>query len=235
MKQLKTAILNLLFPVNCGVCNGEVDINNKYGVCRKCRENIEIINSRGCKYCGKPVNTDDMFCDLCKGKKSKIDKINTVCYYKDNIKILIKNFKFNNRQYLGKILGELVLNLYKLRLKDEKIDLILGVPLSSIRKKTRGYNQAEILVKYLSKKTGISTGKKLLIRTHDTNPQYTLSRIERFKNIRGAFKASEKVARKNILLIDDIATTGATLQSCAEALKKANAENIYAMVIAHGK
>lgn len=227
-------VLNLLFPVNCGSCGGKVEVSSSLGVCRQCINNLEISNSDACGYCGRPIDNVVGFCSSCIDGSSNIDKIYTSCYYRNNIKNLIINFKFRNRKYLGRLLAELLIDVYKKRFTDE-VDLIVPLPLSPSRTRERGYNQAEILCRYFSKKTGIKMSKKMLWRTKNTLAQSSLSRRQRFRNMEKAFKASNKAEGLRILLIDDVATTGATLQNAASALRKAGASEVYGLVVAHGK
>lgn len=228
------SLLNLLFPVECSACSGKVENSNRFGVCYNCIKSLEIVNSYGCRYCGKPVQDVHLFCASCLDKKSNIETIYTACYYKDNIKKIIINFKYNERSYLGELLGKLLVDLYSIKFIGNS-DMIIPIPLYPSKRKSRGYNQSEILANYFSKKLGIKLKVKLLKRIRQTEPQYNLTRAERFKNIRGAFLASSKVREKTVILIDDVSTTGATLQNSAKALKKAGAKKIYAIVVAHGK
>ncbi len=227
------AVTNTLFPVSCCGCEGTVEKDNKYGICSTCMSRIEKINVIGCKYCGKPVNARDVLCSTCHGKKSSVDMFYTSCYYGGIIKNIIKRFKYGNGRYLSLILGEIIIDLFNSI--DENIDCMVPIPLSSARKRERGYNQAEILAGFISKNSGLKMSNKYIKRIKNTKPQSALKRNERFQNIKGVFRASPKVKGKTILIIDDIATTGATIQNAAAALKTAGCSNVMALVAAHGK
>ncbi|MFH1416253.1 MAG: ComF family protein [Elusimicrobiota bacterium] len=229
------AVINLLFPVNCVSCGNRIRLNNPYGVCGECIGKLSLTNSRSCRYCGRPVRTLEGYCTVCSAKKSQINNFYTIGYYEDIIKILISNFKYNNKRYLGRILGDLMFNIFRSRIIKDNIEVIIPVPLSSARKRERGYNQVEILARHLEKKTRIKYMGNIIKRNRDTNPQYRLTRRERFSNLQGAFSISGKLEGQAVLLIDDIATTGATLQSMASCLKKAGAGKVHALVLAHGR
>ncbi|MFC2062143.1 ComF family protein [Elusimicrobiota bacterium] len=226
--------MNMLFPVSCSVCNGDIRYNNRFGVCKGCLESLEIVNSYACRYCGRPVDNMREFCRFCFDKRTLIKSIYTACYYKGNAKKLIKDFKYSNKRYLGKLLSKLLVKLYKTSFK-EKASLVVPIPLHKHKKRDRGYNQAEVLGKYFSAEAKLKFNNKLLVRKKQTNPQYDLTRSERFKNVENAFESSGEIKNKNIILIDDVATTGATLQNAAGALNDAGAGSIFALIVAHGQ
>ncbi len=115
-------------------------------------------------------------------------------------------------------------------------NLIIPVPLHRIKLRERGFNQTEHLGRHLSRAAGIKFAPRALWRVKNTAPQYTKDREERFLNLKDAFRADKKkVGRRSILLIDDVSTTGATMQAAAKALKKAFAARVAALVLAHGR
>ncbi len=228
-------IRDLLLPAECAVCGSDTTGSGADGVCRVCLADIDILNLRGCNFCGRPLLKEKKFCSHCTELATSTDGIYTAAYYKDNIKDIIKAFKYGGKKYLVNYLGELIFGLYREFLPDAVIDRLIYMPMHRVKKRSRGYNQAELLSDYLSGKTGIKKTGRYLKRVKNTAPQYNLSRKERLENLSEAFKASKKAREKNIILIDDVATTGATIQSAARELKKKGASRIYALVAAHGK
>ncbi|MDA3792520.1 MAG: ComF family protein [Elusimicrobia bacterium] len=228
-------IRDLLLPAECSVCGGNTGSSVMDGVCPDCLKNIEIINADGCRFCGRPVPDSDDVCRRCLRLEVFTDGIYTAAYYKEGIRDIIKDFKYSGKRYLGKYLGELIFGLYREFLENSDIDKIICLPMHRAKKQERGYNQAEILAGYLSKKTGIKKSGNYLKRVKKTVPQYNLSRHDRLENLSGAFKASKKAYGKHIIMIDDVATTGATIQNAARCLKNTGALRIYALVVAHGK
>ncbi len=230
-------LLNLLLPVSCGVCGKNLNFKESY-ICKNCFTNLEIVNLQGCRFCGKleRIETENgFFCSMCAGSFSEIDEIFTACRYGDNIKKLIINFKYNNKRYLGGTLAGLLVKLYFVNNISDS-DIVTGIPLSTARFRERGYNQSEILAKSFSKKTQIKLNKQILNRKKSTLIQVDLNRKDRLKNMESAFwfVGRKKIKGKKIILIDDVATTGATLQNAAKVLKNAGAEKITVLIIAHG-
>ncbi|MBN2407593.1 MAG: ComF family protein [Elusimicrobia bacterium] len=227
-------LLNIFFPVECTVCGGGLGASGNPGICGRCRGRLEIINSFGCRFCGRPVHSGGISCESCRKLKPYIKNFYTACYYTENIKKIIIYFKYKNRKYLKSALAGILRDLY-LQKSDGAPDIVVPVPLYRKRRKERGFNQVELLVKEFSESTGIAMGRKdVLERITDTVPQSSLKRKERFSNMQDVFRASEGVKGKRIMIIDDVATTGATVQNAAKALMKAGAVQVDAMVVAHG-
>jgi len=227
-------IKNLIFPVNCGSCGEPLNLTNADCICPDCESELETVFSDGCCFCGRPLETEGILCRTCRGKTYYTDGFFTACRYEGNIRNLIVNFKFNGRKYLGKILGKILAETFLSKI-NENFDYIVPVPLSKKRLKERGYNQSYVLSKSVSEASGIEINAALLKRKKHTLPQTDLKRNQRFENIKEAFFADSKASNKKILLIDDVATTGATVQSAVSALKRESAEKVTALVLAHGK
>ncbi|MFW6133948.1 MAG: ComF family protein [Elusimicrobiota bacterium] len=232
---MKKYLLNLLFPVSCIICDN-FELKSSRGLCKLCHEKLdsELINSRSCKYCGRPLQANEELCFMCKDKISSADGFFTAGYYEGILKQVIKHFKYKRKIFLKHIAGEILIRLY-MDACVEEIDAIIPVSLSKKRKKFRGYNQSELLAGYLSKKTGIKLKKNVLKRKKETQPQVKLDREKRFSNLKEAFVCSDWVKGKNILLVDDVSTTGATIQNSSIALKSAGADKVFVLILAHGK
>ncbi|MFA7244249.1 MAG: ComF family protein [Patescibacteria group bacterium] len=149
-------------------------------------------------------------------------------------KEIIHHLKYSGFVDLAGILGELLVERLLLEAIPDNC-VIVSVPLSLKRKAERGFNQSELIGKYVSNKLGIP-GCDALSRIKDQKPQATLKRNERLSNLTGVFRVEddEFVHGKNVLLIDDVATTGTTLNECAKVLKAAGAKKVYGVVVAHG-
>ncbi len=226
--------INLILPVECGGCGGRVNPKKINGLCSTCFKNIEVLNNNCCNYCGKPVKEGLTFCPKCWEMSSYTDRFLTACYYRGPIKNIIKNLKYKNRGYLANILSEILFNRYSKIVKPE-FDLIVPVPLHAGKLEKRGYNQAALIAKNLSKKTKIPLANSIVKRVKTTKPQYQLTRKERIKNLKNAFRSTKILHGERVLLIDDVATTGSTVQNCASVIVKAGSGKVSALVIAHGK
>lgn len=187
--------------------------------------------SNNCIIC----NAEDFvgICPLCKSKIKRIenqDKILSYGYYGGILKELILAFKYDRNFTAGNVISELLLDfIYK---NGVKFDVIYYVPMTKASIKKRGFNQCEIIAKNLSKSLNVPISNSL-IKIKDTREQKTLSKEGRYKNIKGAFKIRKNNSLyKNILLIDDVVTTGATLLECKKVLENFNIEEITILTIA---
>jgi len=158
-----------------------------------------------------------------------IDGIRGVGYLRGPLKRAIYQFKYRQKRKLALPLADL---MYHYLLENPlPADLLVPVPLHMDRLRERGYNQAALLAWELSERSGLPVEEESLVRIRETAPQVALKAGERRKNIRGAFRGQgEKLNDKQVLLIDDVCTTGATLEACAEALREKGARSVWALV-----
>lgn len=211
-------ILNLLYPNVCGFCN---KISNE-ALCKKCElmiKEYEIKEKENYK-----VENGKMYFDECFSLLS----------YKGIVREAFIKYKFQNKAYLYKTFSKIVLKNEKICGFLKKYDIIIPVPVHKERKNKRGYNQTELIAKEISRKLNIELQKNVLIKIVNSKPQSELSKTERKYNIKDAFKVQnlQKIKGKNILIFDDIYTTGSTVNECAKLLKKAGANKIGVLTIA---
>lgn len=198
--------------------------------------------------CGRPVEND--LCNKCKKELKKQEFIRIEDYtsngdlffselmylyaYDGIIRNLILKYKFQEKIYLYKIFLKNLKNNKKLYLFLKKYDIIIPVPISQKRMKQRGYNQSALLAQLISKDFNIIYDDTCLFKVKHTNPQSTLNKEERTKNVENVYsvKNQKKIINKNILLIDDIYTTGNTVNECSKVLKKAGINNIGILTLA---
>jgi len=237
--QLKKFFLDTLFPIYCISCS-------KYGkwVCNHCLEKISINIEQVCPLCNKSITPDGKTCFDCKRKYS-IDGVLVSSSYKLNKKktFIAKLVHYYKYRFISKLSVPLGKILKKTLLQSDLPlpDIIIPVPLHPRRMRWRGFNQAELLSDYLGKYTTVGLEiivlKDVLLRNKYTIPQMEIKNYcQRRNNIKGSFslnkKYSKKIKGKNILLVDDIATTGSTLFECAKVLKQKNAKKVYGIVLA---
>lgn len=206
-------VLNLFFPPVCGIC-GKLDDN---WLCDKC--NSEMKNKR----------------------KSLILKQNNKYYNElafeflyEDIRTLILQYKFNNKAYLSNTFVKLLLQNNILCDKLKLYDIIIPVPMSKNKKANRGYNQTELISKKIAEKLNIEYKNKCLIKNKTNKTQSSLKEKQRFENVKDVFGIENKniIKNKNVIIFDDIVTTGATVNECAKVLKKAGAKTILVLAIA---
>jgi competence protein ComFC len=188
-----------------------------------------VVKNAKCVYCRRDVPGPEEVCPACLKKQEQL--LNKTGFYGNYLYVfeysgivrkLIHNFKYNDMPFLGVYMAARMAAY--LNAADVKFDLITYVPIHENRLKWRGFDQSEMLAGYLGAEMGIPC-KRLLRRTRDTVPQFDLSRKERQKNMKGAFCAEGKLSLKGkkVLLIDDVCTTGSTIDACSAILEKSGA------------
>jgi competence protein ComFC len=217
--------LDWLFPPLCAGCG-----ISKTRWCIDCTRKCELIKPPGCPKCGRP-GVFYSTCDLCNSTKPVYTKLRSWAVYNGPIRNAIHRLKYGRDIALGEILAIFLLRLCQ---KQEwMVDLIVPVPLSYDRMTMRGYNQASLLAKPLAHKLDVNYSDTILFRDRDTRSQVGLSAQERKNNVWGAFRAQKDLlVDKNILLVDDVITTGSTLNACAEALLLEGAQNVFCVTLA---
>lgn len=243
LQNTKKFILDTLFPISCISCGCD-DV----WFCEKCLVDFKFLPNQVCPQCEKITTDQGQLCKSCKINSFGLDGLLIASNYKDNnIAKLVHLFKYNFIEDLHFPLGKI---LTKTILKNDLPlpNLIIPVPLHKRRLRFRGFNQAELLARHLS--VNIAPGLEipvisdLLIRTKYTPPQMKIKKYSaRQENIRDAFEINTKkghqaslwtpsVQNKNILLVDDVATTGATIFECAKILKKNGAKKVFGIALA---
>lgn len=238
LKDLKEVFLEALFPSNghCIFCNALLIFeNNPY--CEDCGHHIYWIGKGACEKCGKQeVVSGTNLCNDCSNNAHYYDQGIALFTYDREGKKIIQEIKFEGNKKLAKWLGEKLGEKLK-TMPWEPIDMILPIPLHSNRLDERGFNQSMEISKGILTDTKHFLYEDVLIRIKDTPHQTDLSKRDRQKNIQGAFRIQQEevIKDKIILLIDDVYTTGATMNACAETLQKAGAKKIYFAVAAIGR
>ena len=189
-----------------------------------------------CEQCWFELETQTPLIGFCKLNSDMQGRLTIVsgAQYENSLRDLIGRFKYEGDKLLAVDLTFMMLNAWSLlkeHIPAQKL-LIVPVPLHKQRQRNRGFNQAELLARKLSSVTGIAC-KKSLKRTFSTKPQQTLGRQERLRNVKGAFRANLKdVVNRNVILVDDVCTSGATLVECAEELLRSGAASVVAITVA---
>lgn len=236
VKPFFTALLDVILPPICHICHSFIPNANTLHICPACRDNLPLALSPLCPVCGIPfIGTgEDHRCGACLANPPHFDTARAPFLYEGPIRDLIHSFKYSQKTHLRNPLALLTLEEAGVFLLDRKPHLIVPVPLHRSRLRQRGFNQAVLLGRVLSHHLSLPMLTDALVRTRPTEPQIALSAAERRTNVKGAF-AIHKAARivgKRILLLDDVMTTGSTMDECAKELKKAGADTVIAVTIA---
>ena len=226
-------MLDVIFPRTCPVC-GKALVASEQLVCDLCKRKATLITEPTCRRCGKSIaKTSDEYCFDCK-KRGEVhyDKGFAVWEYDKYMKESVARFKYSGRREYGDYFVSEVLYHYGSQLKQLELDAILPIPLHKEKQRFRGFNQAEILARVIGKKLGIPVIPEMLVRNKKTLPQKDLSAAERLKNLSGAFAAGEiPEGIRSVILVDDIYTTGSTIEACARALRASGISRVYFVVI----
>ena len=238
-----SALLNIVFPPRCAVCSDYIAIGRKpfniSWLCDKCIEDVNFISSPLCSICGIPFPKggieEDHPCGNCIITPPAFERAMAVFVYDGSIIKAIHDFKYGNKSYLSRSFGELLAEKVKKHIHyNDHTLLVVPVPLSNKRLRLRGYNQSALLAGYIAKKLNLVIDYDSLIRIRDTVPQTELKKKERMKNLINAFTVSNsnKIKDHKIILVDDVYTTGSTLEECSKTLKKAGARKVSCLSIA---
>ena len=173
-------------------------------------------------------------CRLCLANFYAFDRARSFALYNDALAGAILLLKYEEVTRLGNWFAEKLAEVVQKAGEDYRADAIVPVPLHPDRRRERGYNQAELIAKPLARQLGLKLGSYLLMRTKPRPPQLVLSRSEHWKSVRGAYATRKgvRVDKLRILLVDDVLTTGATLDACARVLKKAGAASVLGLTVA---
>ena len=223
------SIIDLFFPrqVKCIFCSSET---KEFGICDKCYESLPFLTSPICHNCGGKLIGKGKVCIECKGRHFDFDRSFAVLSYEGDVQDKIISFKQNGNKYIGETFAWLIDRKFHELYLD--IDIIIPVPISEERTKERGFNQSEVLCVELLSTGLVDTG--VIKRVVDTPHQTGLSRENRENNLKDCFKVidKKKIKGKNVLLIDDIYTTGSTLNECSKTLKKNGVNKVFALCLA---
>lgn len=234
LQSLVWVMTDLAFPRHCQVCLGVMPHENRTYLCEACGSSIRSIRDSACQGCAKDYpGLERLICPNCLRQKHFYESCYAVSIYEGSLRDLLQSFKFSRAEYLAFTLQRIFLEGAK-RLDWEKIDLIVPVPLHRRKLKERGFNQSLVLAQALAASHGRKLLSRELIRTKYSQGQTLQDKKARLENIRGSFKVrrTEKIKDKRVLLVDDVLTTGATIQECARVLKEAGAKSVIVLVLA---
>jgi ComF family protein len=224
--KLGEVALNFLFPHRCIGCGREGEL-----ICSSCLINLPRIVPPVCPRCGRPQSSS-ILCPDCVKRQSYIDGIRSSYRFEGVIRQAIHQFKYRNLRSLATPLAQLISNY----LKSYPIpgDILIPVPIHKRRMRERGYNQSLLLAKKLGKLTDLPAIENCLVRRIQSPPQARSASVEeRHSNVAYAFVCNDSLINgRQVLLIDDVATSGATLDACAKALKATGASSVWGLTLA---
>jgi ComF family protein len=233
-------ILDFVIPPHCSIC-GRSLVRTEKAICDECFNSIAIIVPPFCQRCGRPGEGN--VCNDCIIQPHVFTRARALGRYSEVLKNLVLLFKGRRKVSIGRRLGQLLGTLVRGDEVLSRADIIIPVPLYHVARRRRGYNQCEILSREISEITGIPTTTDALVQVRPTRPQksFSISRLSsaeqmsmRKSNVEGAFSVRHpaSIADRRVIIVDDVCTTGATLDECAREIRLAGATEVYAAIVA---
>ena len=232
------AIINLFYPAVCRICSKKLEEFDR-NICTNCSKELTERLPPFCLRCGRQLKGDDelkTICADCENDTPHFDRAWSACHYEGALKNLIHDFKYKKITSLSKDFAILTINFMKKYNIGKESQIILSVPMHPRKLFKREVNHADILARTIGKGLGIAYSGSVLKKIKNTPPQSKLKREDRIKNLQSSFslKNSSLISGRNILLVDDLFTTGSTVNECAMLLKNSGAGRVEVITLARG-
>ncbi|MCL2864019.1 MAG: ComF family protein [Lachnospiraceae bacterium] len=223
----------MIYPRVCPFCE-EIE---KAGICSSCRKTLKYIKGAYCYSCGRSMHAlEQEYCRDCQKKNFAYDQGRSLWLHQGQVAHAIYQFKFHNKRDFGRIFAMELNREFVATIKAWGIEEIIPIPLHATKQKSRGYNQSAVIADYLGEMWDLPVNHNKVFRICKTKPQKTLDAKGRIENLKHAFGVSKKEqVYKNILLIDDIYTTGSTIHQVAKLLKIGGAKKVYFLSVSIGQ
>ncbi len=229
--------MRLLFPKNCVCCQRVLPFQKRRGgICDACSPKVFFTGNYTCNRCGKPLRVPfESLCKDCKKRSHAFIRGRALFVYSGPMKMAMYRFKYSNCRYMGDYFGKVAVEKYGKWLGEMAPDGIVPVPMYEGKRRLRGYNQAEVFGRALSKEIGVPLYGDFLIRKKNTLPQKGLNHRKRQENLKNAFKIKEIDVKLNcVLIVDDIYTTGTTIDEVTRILLDYGVQRVYFLTICIG-
>lgn len=233
-------LCSFFYPGRCPVCDGVLPVGVQ-GACGLCGTLLEYVQEPMCKKCGKPLQSgEEEFCMDCRGREASFECGYGLWVYDSAMKASIGRFKYRGRREYAGYYAQEMYRQYGGWIEQTGAQALIPVPVHRKRYRKRGYNQAALIARQLGRLSGIPVREQLLLRCRDTLPQKELSVKERRENLKNAFLLNNLPEELNqipecAILVDDIYTTGCTLEACARVLRDAGVHRVYFLCACIGK
>jgi len=234
------ALASVLIPAPCGVCGELLESGQRIPICAPCLAQFQPIAWHLCEHCGRPILSDfaaeisPLLCHMCRRGLYDFDFARSFAPYGTVASRAILMLKYEQVIALGAWFAHRLAELVRANPGGYAADVVVPVPLHAARFRERGYNQAELIARPLARLLGLPFRSYLLVRTKPRPDKLKLSTRERWTTVRGAYATREgtQVDKLRVLLVDDVFTTGATLDACSRALRKAGAVRVAGLTVA---
>lgn len=232
-------VLDIFYPRHCAVCDRLLPIKEKY-ICHGCEKFLKYTGEDYCLKCGRPVDDAREYCPACQRKEVSFCSGRSLFLYDAKLKESIIRFKYHGRQEYAAFYADEMYRAFGKWIEKCCPDALIPVPIHKERYRKRGYNQAEVLARELGRCSGVPVLSEYLIRVKNTLPQKELSEKERVQNLKEAFyvrKMTQELYKNMncVIIIDDIYTTGSTMEACAKVLREEGIRTVYFLCISTGQ
>ncbi len=233
--KITDVMLDMVFPRHCPVCDDILPFGGGL-ICDDCREKTLFVTEPRCMICGRKLDSDRKeYCRDCLNVRHPFDRAVSVFIYNDALQEAVFRFKYGGRREYASFFAESIFRYLGREISSFMAEALIPVPIHRDKLKTRGFNQAGLIAGRLSALTGIPVEKDLVIRVKATRPQKGLNREERRKNLKRAFKLTRNdVKLTKVIIIDDIYTTGSTVDEMSLLLKRAGVSEVYVVTVCSG-
>jgi len=240
LAELNDALISVFFPAGCRICHKLLTTASRVPICEECLSSFVRVPSFACDICGRPLvgfgspHGQPLLCPACQDHTYAFERARSFALYEGALVKAILLLKFEQIQPLGVWFAERLGEIVGSEKEALAADVVVPVPLHRQREKERGYNQAALLSKPLAKRLRLPHKAVLLMRTRPRPDKHILSLEERWESVRGAFatRPGSQVDNQRVLLVDDVLTTGATLDACSRALREAGAKSVVGLTVA---
>ena len=235
MRKIIQEVIDILFPRRCPFCDTIVTPEEE--ICSACRKKITYIQEPVCKKCGQLIADERQeYCYDCSRKSHTYHSGKAVFVYQGVVKQSLYRFKYGNKREYALCYGNEAVRLWGEWILSKQVDAIVPIPLHKKRQRSRGYNQAELFAKVVGQQLDIPVRTDVVFRTVNTAPQKNLDDRQRKKNLKKAFTISQNIVQlKKILLVDDIYTTGSTVEAVTQQLRAAGVKEVYVLCVSIGR
>ena len=234
MRKTAEFLLDMLYPKKCPLCHEALKDRNQL-LCGKCAEKIRPFSGALCMKCGKPVKMEEEYCPVCRADGHYFTEGRSIFFYGEAWRQSLVRFKYYGCREYGDFYAKAMSVYGRKYLERWKPQLIVPVPLHSAKKRMRGFNQAAYLAEKLSCYTGIPWTDSLVLKIRNTRSQKKLDAAHRRNNLRNAYEVTKKLDDISILVVDDVYTTGSTMDAMAMCLTDAGAQAVYFLTVCAGR
>jgi competence protein ComFC len=240
LAEASDAVVSVFFPAGCRICDKLLVYASRVPICEECLDAFEGPPGKKCETCGQGLlwmtvrEGEPLVCRTCQQKTYAFERARSYGIYEGSLVSAIILLKWERMEPLGEWFAGRLAEMVRQEAGLLAADLVVPVPLHRDRERQRGYNQAGLISKPLARKLGLPHKAVLLMRTRPRPEKQVLSLEERWESVRGAFatRPGSQVDNKRVLLVDDVMTTGATLDACAKALLESGAKSVIGLTVA---